>query len=156
MKKKISLAFILIILSIVVLGAINVSAQDEEIFRYDVKGGKVTITGFDRSISGDIEIPETIQGYPVCAIGYEAFYNATGLTSIKIPNSVTSIGRGAFSYCTNLTSVNIPDAVTAIGSSTFYNCANLKSLDIPDGVTSIGSSAFSGCSALTEDRKSVV
>ena len=42
------------------------------------------------------------------------------LTSINIPNSITSIGSDAFAYCTNLTSVTIPNKVTSIGSSAFY------------------------------------
>ncbi len=35
-------------------------------------------------------------------IGYSAFNGCTGLTSITIPNSVTSIGSYAFNDCTNL------------------------------------------------------
>ena len=77
-----------------------------------------------------------------------AFYNCSGLTSVTIPDGVTSIGDRAFYDCTGLTSVTIPDSVTSIGNSAFYNCRGLTSVTIPDGVTSIGSSAFSGCSGL--------
>ncbi|MFL2480011.1 MAG: leucine-rich repeat domain-containing protein [Verrucomicrobiales bacterium] len=54
----------------------------------------------------------------------------------------------AFARCSNLTSITIPDSVTSIGSSAFERCSNLTSITIPDGVTSIGGSAFSECSKL--------
>ena len=78
-----------------------------------------------------------------------AFYNCSGLTSITIPNSVTSIGSSAFEYCSGLTNVTIGDGVTSIGDLAFYNCSGLTSITIPDGVTSIGNSAFNYCSGLT-------
>ena len=77
-------------------------------------------------------------------IGDEAFSNCTSLTSIDIPDSVTSIGNGAFSG-TSLTSINIPDGVTSIGYRAFSDCYSLKSITIPDSVTSIGDDAFYWC-----------
>ena len=71
------------------------------------------------------------------------------LTSMIIPNSVTSIGDGAFYDCSSLTSVTIPNSVTSIGEGAFYNCSSLTSITIPNSVTSIGNSAFEGCSSLT-------
>ena len=85
----------------------------------------------------------------VTSIGYEAFFYCTGLTSVTIPDSVTSIGYEAFFYCTGLTSVTIPDSVTSIGSSAFSGCTGLTSVTIPDRVTSIGNSVFSYCTGLT-------
>ena len=63
---------------------------------------------------GDVVIPEG-----VTAIGYSAFSNRTGLTSVTIPDSVKEIGHFAFSNCTGLTSVTIPDGVKEIGGSAF-------------------------------------
>ncbi|MBE5742850.1 MAG: hypothetical protein E7360_06025 [Clostridiales bacterium] len=80
---------------------------------------------------------------------YGAFDNCSSLTSIEIPDSVTSIGSAAFSYCDSLTSVVIPDSVTSIGDSAFYKCYNLTSVVIPDSVTSIGFYAFYSCDNLT-------
>ena len=73
----------------------------------------------------------------------------SNLTSIVIPNSVTSIGDGAFAYCSGLTSVTIPNSVTSIGEWAFNGCTGLTSVTIPNSVTSIGGSAFSGCTGLT-------
>jgi len=85
----------------------------------------------------------------VTSIGWYAFYGCTSLTSVVIPDSVTSIGERAFLGCTSLTSVVIPDSVTSIGSSAFRDCTSLTSIVIPDGVTSIGDYAFYGCASLT-------
>ena len=82
-------------------------------------------------------------------IGNYAFYDCNSLTSVIIPDSVTTIGRSAFSGCSSLTSVNIPDSVTTIGDYAFYDCSSLTSVTIPDSVTTIGRSAFYGCSSLT-------
>ena len=84
----------------------------------------------------------------VTSIGFYAFYDC-GLTSVTIPDSVTSIGYYAFSGCSGLTSVTISDGVKSIGGSAFEGCSGLTSVTIPDGVKSIGARAFEGCSGLT-------
>ena len=77
-----------------------------------------------------------------------AFRYCESLTSITIPDSVTSIGSSAFLGCTSLTSITIPDSVTSIGSSAFEGCASLTSITIPDSVTNIGQGVFSNCKNL--------
>ena len=62
----------------------------------------------------------------------------------------TIIGDDAFQSCNELTSITLPDSVTSIGESAFAGCYGLTSITIPEGVTGIGASAFSGCSALTD------
>ena len=97
-------------------------------------------------------IPKSLKSVTITngqSIGDDSFYNCSGLTSITIPDSVTSIGSSAFYGCSGLTSVTIPDSVTSIGNAAFYGCSGLTNLTIPDSVTSIGQSAFSGCSGLT-------
>ena len=90
-----------------------------------------------------VEIPNS-----VTSIGDWAFYGCTGLTSVTIPNSVTSIGGYAFFGCTGLTSVTIPNSVTSIGSCAFKDCSGLTSVTIGNSVTSIGEKAFYWCTGL--------
>ena len=83
----------------------------------------------------------------VTSIGDEAFYNCDGLTSLEIPNSVTSVGDKAFGYCNGLTSVTIGTSI--IGYMVFSGCSSLTNVTILNSVRSIGNNAFYGCSGLT-------
>ena len=96
----------------------------------------------------DIVLPTDYKGEDY-VIGANAFKNEKTVTSVTIPNSVTTIGNSAFYGCTGLTSVTIPNSVTSIESRAFYNCTRLTSVTIGSGVTTIGSSAFQSCTGLT-------
>ena len=71
-----------------------------------------------------------------------AFYKNTNITSVIIPNSVTTIGNNTFYSCSNLTSIIIPNSVTSIGEYTFYG-SGLTSIILSDSLTSIGKNVFS-------------
>ena len=85
----------------------------------------------------------------VTTIGNRAFYYCSSLTSVTIPDSVTTIGEQAFRNCRSLTSVTIGDSLTTIGNNAFWYCDSLTSVTIPDSVTTIGEDAFYECSSLT-------
>ena len=85
----------------------------------------------------------------VTSIGSNVFSFCTGLTSVTIGSSVTSIGEHAFWWCTGLTEITIPDSVTSIGDDAFSYCKGLTSVTIGNSVTSTGDGAFSYCTALT-------
>lgn len=73
---------------------------------YQVSGeGTATLGVGSSPVTGALVIPAEIAGYVVTAIGDEAFYNCTGLTSVTIPSSVTAIGFSAFGACSQLTEV---------------------------------------------------
>ena len=118
------------------------------VLRYRISDEEVTITGCDYTAAGELEIPDTIEGYPVTSIGVGALGYLPGLTSITIPDSVTSIDEGAFSGCTGLTTVTIPDGITYIPSGLFSGCTGLTSVVIPGNVTAIAMTSFANCTGL--------
>ncbi len=123
-----------------------VEAVDKTLSMYNIKEGTKWIGDrafFECGNLTSIEIPNS-----VTSIGEMAFYNCSSLTSVTIPNSVTSIGSGAFYNCSSLYSIEIPTSVTSIGGSAFKGCSSLSSITIPGNVTSIGSSAFENCTSL--------
>ena len=71
----------------------------------------------------------------------------TNLEKLIIGNDLVTIGEGAFSYCDKLTSVNIPDNVTTIGNGAFQDTA-ITSVSIPGSVKTIGQYAFENCTSL--------
>ena len=79
-----------------------------------------------------IEIPAEIEDIPVVEIKSSAFNGCANLTSIIIPDSITSIGDFAFENCSGLTSITIPDSVTSIGDHAFYNCSSLTSITVSE------------------------
>ena len=91
-----------------------------------------------------IDIPNS-----VTAIGENAFAGCNGLTVVSIPNSVTTIGKYAFSHCTQLSVITFPNSVKTIDEGAFFFCTGLTSILIPNTVTAIGYRAFTGCSGLT-------
>ena len=118
-------------------------------YSLDTEKSEATVTGGD--YKGDIVIPKSVEYegsiFLVTSIGDGAFWNCFYLTSITIPEGVTTIGEYAFYNC-RLTSITIPGSVTSIGSWAFGKCSRLTSITIPEGVTSIGEEAFRDCSSL--------
>ena len=119
-------------------------------YKYTTNNGTITITGYTGP-GGAVNIPDTINGLPVTSIGDGAFVaTALNLTSVTIPNSVTSIGRRRFAYCTSLTNISIPSSVTSIGRGAFNSCTSLTSVTIPNSVTTIEAYSFYNCTSLTK------
>ena len=129
---------------------------------------------------GELVIPETVEyesiTYTVTKIGYEAFYNCSGLMgnlvipstvdtimtrafkncsgfigNLVIPNSVRHLGGGAFEWCYGFDgTLVLPESIPAIYSYTFEGCTGLTgTLNIPSTVTSIGPAAFGYCTGFT-------
>lgn len=121
-------------------------------WQYEVKDGEATITKLlaDYEFKGDVAIPAEIDGYPVTAIGEDAFNWREGIASITIPDSVTAIGASAFSGCSGLTELILPPSLTHIGDYAFSSCERITKLSIPAGLMSIGEGAFSECTDLNE------
>ncbi|MGN9141737.1 leucine-rich repeat protein [Lachnospiraceae bacterium HCP1S3_B10] len=155
MKKIIKqlIAFIMVVTMVVSeMPVMNAKADKSEEkyydgFYYDINedGESVSIIGCD--LSGDIVIPEEIDGMKVTRIGDFAF-KGNSLTSISLPDNLVSIGDWAFWVCRSLTSVKLPDSLTSIGEYAFMDCRGLLNIYIPANVTEIGDYSFLGCTAV--------
>ena len=134
---------------------------------------------FDLSISENASYSDFVeiifeQNSPLTTIGTNAFYGWEQLSTLNIPDSLTTIGVWAFGHCHNLvsvtfgkdsqltsiedaafiycyelTNITIPNSVTTIGGGAFAGCTSLTSIAIPEGVTTIESNLFRGCTSLT-------
>lgn len=92
---------------------------------YEIEDGEVSIIGYTEDIPANLVIPDTIAGYPVIRIAYNAFYGCTTLQTVSIPEGVTVIAVAAFEGCTNLQSVSIPKSLMSIHGSAFQECSSL-------------------------------
>jgi len=110
----------------VILFAAPVAAFGQ--FTYQTNNNAITITGYSGGGS-HVFIPDTINGYPVVAIGNGAFYSK-GIESVVFPAGLTSIGGAAFYGCDSLFSVSIPAGVTNIGDSAFRFCALMTNITV--------------------------
>jgi hypothetical protein len=145
----------------VFLCAASLFAQTAASFDTRAEGSGVVITGY-RGQGGDVVIPASIGGKAVVGIGDSAFYYSRSLTSVTIPDSVTSIGGGVFVGCSSLASITVSAAnqqyqeiegalFTKDGKTLLAYPADSgrTAYTIPAGVASIPDSAFYGCRSLT-------
>ena len=118
-------------------------------FEFTLDNTAAIVTNYKyNGAAADVTIPSRYQGKPVTTIGHAAFFNSA-VTSVTIPDSVTSISDDAFVNCPQLTNISIPNSVTFIGFSAFSSCTRLKSITLPSSLSFISGSLFSGCSQLT-------
>lgn len=125
-------------------------AANEQLFDFEfiLNNTAVIVTNYKcKGTAADVTIPSCYKGKPVTAINNAAFPNSA-VTSVTIPDSVTSIPDAAFVNCSQLTNISIPNSVTYIGFSAFDGCASLKSITLPSSLRTIGNSAFAGCPSL--------
>lgn len=122
---------------------------------YITNNDAIVISGYTGP-AGEVVIPASINGLRVTTIGRWAFIDCTSLTSVVIPDTVTSIegwGRagfsfGAFNGCTGLTNVSLGNNVTNIGLSVFRGCTSLARVTLPQSLCTIEGDAFSRCTSL--------
>ncbi len=126
-------------------------AKNTSTFIYTVDANNnATITGM-RGESTNANIPETVDGYTVVAIGNQAFRDNTRITRVTIPATCTTIGGRAFQGCTALATVNGLENVTSIAYSAFQDCSALANgITFANGLTAINKETFKNCTALGE------
>ena len=107
---KLTAAILCVLLMLSCVVGLNGCADNEE-YSFELCDDGYIITGYHGD-GGDVVLPERHKGKPVIGIGDRAFLDCESLTSVTIPDSVTSIGFSAFDSCTSLTGIAIPDSVT--------------------------------------------
>ena len=118
-------------------------------FEFTPDNTAVIVTNYKyNGAAADVTIPSRYKGKPVTMIDHAAFFNSA-VTSVTIPDSVTSISDEAFINCPKLTNISIPNSVTYIGFSAFSSCTSLKSITLPSSLSFISGALFLGCSQLT-------
>ena len=131
---------------------ISALAEDGDILNYlswSVNEGEITITGSATSIISEVVIPDTIEGYPVTAIGKEAFKNRDNIVSLTMTDNIISIGQDAFYDCDNLVYCDVSVNLETIAHGAFEYCEKLAYFYMPDTVTSIDTYAFRECTSLS-------
>jgi hypothetical protein len=153
------------------IDAANAKGVSAEDFEYDInsKGDGILIKKYN-GLATIVNIPATIEGYPVKELGEMIFYGNDNITSVTIPDSVTAIysvsskdnhlryseyssgpvgvSHGIFGNCRKLQSVTLSKNIKSIPHAAFGFCRDLTSITIPNGVTAIGAFAFYECTRL--------
>lgn len=124
-------------------------AANEQLFDFEfiLNNTAVVVISY-KGTAAVVTIPSRYKSKPVTMIDHAAFFNSA-VTSVTIPDSVTSISDDAFVNCPQLTNISIPNSVTSIGFSAFNSCTSLKSITLPSSLSFISWALFSGCSQLT-------
>ena len=127
--------------------------------KYTIVDGHLVVSGYDKTgLKGVAKIISrlTYRGntYEVLEISESVFRDCTSLTSITIPNTVTSIGYDAFFGCTSLTSITIPNSVTSIGEWAFYGTPWYDNQ--PDGLIYAGKVAYKYKGTMPEGTEIVI
>ena len=148
--------------------AVGIGVSTDLVYTLNEDGASYSVKGY-YNMSGDVVISPRYWGLPVTELEQNAFLDCGKVSSVFIPDSITSIGRSAFSGCSAAVqwgdnpaidtigenafrnykgkSITIPDSVKYIREAAFMS-SNLESITVPDSVYSIGDSAFLTCSSL--------
>ena len=140
----------------------NSITELKKIWKYERRINGIVITGY-KGKNGIVAVPEKIGNDTVIAIGEYAFspqakhihedsrtFRENSLTSVTLPEGITSIGEGAFLSCRALKYVNFPDSLEEIQHTAFSGCGNLSGVKLPKNIKYLGASAFAGCSLINE------
>jgi len=113
-----------------------------------VGGGTSDETAVPKTTVGTVVIPTTLGGKSVVGLAKCAFYGCGSVTNVVIPATVRSIGSAAF-WESGLSSVDIPDSVTSINSDAFYGCRSLENVRLSANLKALEGGVFGACKKLT-------
>lgn len=123
--------------------------------KYTVADNGLEVSGYDDTFfKGEAKIISSLDYHgtllPVKSIGRNAFNSCEALTTLSVPQSVTTIKESAFRNCKQLKSISIKgEGLNTIDDSAFSGCVSITSFTIPNSVVSIGGWSFGGCSSLS-------
>ena len=151
MKKGILILFVLALSPFISLFAYD--CEVDGIYYNRLSTDELEVTKGTNKYTGDIVIPDRVtyreKDFKVIQINSNAFKDCTALTSVSLPEGISSLPAYAFEGCSSLSSIYIPKSVSSIGVGSFYGCRSLTTIDIPEGVTIVAQELFYGCSKLS-------
>lgn len=113
---------------------------------------RTSIKAANAAYTGEINVPDNVRyqniDFKITAVNDSAFFEATKLTSLSLPDAITTIGKNVCYDCTALTSIKLPANLKELGD---YALAYTKitGATLPEGFEKIGVRAFMSCSAMT-------
>ncbi|MBP3387052.1 MAG: leucine-rich repeat domain-containing protein, partial [Clostridia bacterium] len=132
LKKCVLIVSFLIMMLVSIFFVVEASPEySSGYYTFTVTDGEACITDVDTSISGEVTIPSTLDGYPVTSIGSSAFFACSKMTRVVIPEGVREIGAQAFAFC-NITHITIPTTLKYVSSNVFMNTTKLNTVNISD------------------------
>lgn len=134
--------------ALVIPEKINFSSEnyDESVWGEYAIAGELSIYWSEDKVKQSltsVKIPEGIT-----SISGNTFYDCTNLETIEFPSTLTIIGAHAFSFCTALKNVEFPKSLVSISRNAFYGCSSLQTVSFGENVEEIGERAFDYCMAL--------
>ncbi len=143
-------AMCMLLAIIFMMGAIPALADEDEAVRvvyenitYEIKDGQAMAVSADREkLSGQVIMPQSVEGCPVTEIGYKAFADCKNLEEISLPESLEFIGGYAFSQCSMLKKISLPKGLKKILDHAFYDCSLAEEINLPENLEVIGEVAL--------------
>lgn len=125
--------------------------EASSVFAYEAVDNGAVITAMKSEYSETVRVPHSINGLTVIGIGEGVFDGKTSneISSVTVPDTVTSIGKNAFRNCTGI-EIKLEGLLTYVGENAFFGCDGLTAVSFGEGLTEISAQAFSGCTALEE------
>lgn len=116
---------------------------------FEVEDDHAELVGYEGS-DARLEVPASVDGVPVTVVRSLLDANNT-VTSVVLPDSVTTVDSGAMSWASSLESIKLGSGLRQVGHAAFLGCKALTAIDLPDSVTSIGGAAFAGTGLITAE-----
>lgn len=106
---------------------------------------QITITRYLTHNTQSVSLPDSIEGFPVTAIGEGCFFSHSEIKEIILPKSLTRIGDQAFALCKGISELELPDQIEELGCYAFRDCTGLNRVKLPAKLKRLRRGVFSFC-----------